>query len=257
VRRAPPFAVGDNGHDWEPRKKKKHDEAANLPEDMPPAVRNALEWAADAVHRVSIPGFVAPAEEAASPPPMTDSGQWQMPLNAPAVGMISNLLDPNDSLVGVLYVRGTAEWRNWRRIFLVGLALAVFGGIFSSIFNLWLFNAIGTLCWLYLLIQGFRLWKGSIGHYYVGVTSRGVAILPMSVEGHPQTQRAESAPWGTIHRLNMTTEYLWVESSGSEPVAFLGWIPAQGTGGLGRQRKGLLSSPVAQLIREKGFVIKQ
>jgi serine/threonine protein kinase len=229
-----------------------------LPDEVPPAARKAIAWAAEAVQHVNIPGFIAPEEDQSAPPPPlpVDYGEWEIPQDAPAPGHVGTLLEDGEPLVGVLYVRGTASWRLWRRLFFAGLVLAIFGGICSGLFNLWLFNLIGTLCWLYLVIQGIRIWRGKIGHYYVGFTPESVIILPLSGDGKPQTRDAESAVWSAIHRLHMTTEYLWLEASGSDPVGLLAWIPAHGWGGLERQRKGLLTSPLARLLRDKGFAIK-
>ena len=226
---------------------------------MPPQVRSAIIWAAERAQRVSIPGFVEPsrelalAESAVLPP---DSNEWPMPQNALAFEQVAQGLAPGEALVGALYLRGTAEWRNWRRMFFLGLALTVLGGIFSGLFNLWLFNLMGTLAWIYLVIQGIRTWRGKTGHYLVGFTPQHIVFLPTTPDYTPVYNDVESAPWNAINRLSMTREYLWLESSGVDAVSFLGWIPAHGVVGLDRQRKWLFGSPIHRLLRERGYTIK-
>lgn len=232
-----------------------------LPEDVPPQVRNALEWTAERARHVSIPGFIEPPEdvrasqeaELALPP---DSNPWPMPAHAAAFTRVAQGLDPGEPLIGALYVRGTADWRNWRRLFFLGLGLSVLGGIFGGVFDLWLLNILGTVAWLYLVVQGFRTWRGHIGHYFVGFTPQRVVALPVTPAGVPAYGDQDSAPWGAIERLSMSREYLWLESSGLDPVVFLGWIPANGIAGLDRQRKWLLGSPIHRLLRDKGYGIK-
>lgn len=230
-----------------------------IPEDVPPQVRSAIIWATERAQRVSIPGFVEPsrelalAESAVLPP---DSNEWPMPQNALAFEQVAQGLAPGEALVGALYLRGTAEWRNWRRMFFLGLALTVLGGIFSGLFNLWLFNLMGTLAWIYLVIQGIRTWRGKTGHYLVGFTPQHIVFLPTTPDYTPVYNDVESAPWNAINRLSMTREYLWLESSGVDAVSFLGWIPAHGVVGLDRQRKWLFGSPIHRLLRERGYTIK-
>ncbi|WP_162909465.1 serine/threonine-protein kinase [Aggregatilinea lenta] len=230
-----------------------------IPEDVPPQVRSAIMWAAERAQQVSIPGFVepsrelAPVDSVALPP---DSNEWPMPQNALAFEQMADGLAPGEPLIGALYMRGTADWRNWRRMFFLGLVLTVLGSIFSGMFNLWLFHLLGTLAWIYLVIQGIRTWRGKTGHYLVGFTPQHMMFLPLTPGFTPVYHDVESAPWNAINRLSMTREYLWLESSGVDAVSFLGWIPAHGVSGLDRQRKWLFGSPIHRLLRERGYTIK-
>jgi hypothetical protein len=166
------------------------------------------------------------------------------------------ILNPNEVLAGVFYLRGTADWRTWRRVFFLGLLISIVAGIFSGLFNLWFLNLLSTLCWIYLLVQGYRTWRGKIGHFYVGFTPQRILILPLTGDGVPQPADLESATWDHLRRLRLTDEYFWLESDVDSTYA-LGWIPAHGEGGLGRQRKWLLHSPAADLVRNKGYYVKQ
>lgn len=230
-----------------------------IPEEVPPQVRSAIIWVAERAQQVSIPGFVEPShdlalrESAVLPP---DSNEWPMPQNALAFEQVAQALAPGEALVGALYLRGAADWRNWRRMFFLGLFLTVLGGIFSGLFNLWLFNLFGTLAWVYLVVQGIRTWRGKIGHYLVGFTPQHVVFLPVTLDNKPVYGDLETAPWNAINRLSMTREYLWLESSGVDAVSVLGWIPAHGIAGLDRQRKWLFGSPIHRLLRERGYTIK-
>jgi hypothetical protein len=58
-----------------------------------------------------------------------------------------------------------------------------------------------------------------------------------------------------MRRLRLSEEYFWLESE-IDSTYVLGWIPAHGLGGLGRQRKWLMHSPIADLVRNKGFYVK-
>jgi serine/threonine protein kinase len=228
------------------------------PEHLPPPMRHVVQWAQDKADRVSIPGFIEPAVEEVTPPKIKlmerefDSGEWEMPAGVRAQRMVAAALHQGEPLYGVLYLRGTADWRLWRRLFLIGLVLEIIGGIIS----LGPLHVLGFLCWLFLIVQGFRLWRGRIGHYYVGFTPTRIVVLPLTRDGDPRPSEMDSALWETIDRLRVTDEYLWLEASGVESVYVLGWIAKNGWGDLGRQRKWLLSSPIAGILQEKGYTIR-
>lgn len=248
------YEQAEEGQPSEPRTPPVH---FDLPDHTPPAVRSAIEWAAEKMEHVAIPGFVAPADEdAVLPPAPVNTNQWPVPDDALALHHVETLLYEGEPLAGVLYARGTAEWRNWRRLLIVGLVLSIIGGTIGALFDLWLVNAGATICWLYVLVQAFRTWRGSVGHYYVGFTPQRIVILPLTPEGKPRANEFESTAWKNIRRLYLTSEYLWLESPGIDDVYFLGWIPAQGIGGLARQRKWLPGSSIPGLLRAKGFTIK-
>jgi hypothetical protein len=234
-----------------------------LPDKMPPAVRDVIEWAAEKGKTVTIPGFVEPSPEVSARkqpgrlPAQVDAGPWRMPDETQAFRQVVGLLNNNEPLIGALYVRGTANWGLWRRLLVAGLIMSIIVGIFGELFSLWLLHVLSTVFWLYVLWQGFRTWRGKIGHYYAGFTPDRVVILPLTPDGIPQPGDAEMAPWTRMQRLRLTDEYLWLEASGAATVTFLGWVPRHGPGGLDNQRKWLLASPIARLVREKGFYVKQ
>ncbi len=102
-----------------------------------------------------------------------------------------------------------------------------------------------------------RVWRGTQGHYYIGFTPQRVIIQPISERLRSYRDETQFAPWYAVRRLVMTAEYFWLEAATADNIQVLCWIPAQGPGGLGRQRKWLLASPIAQLLREKGHPIRR
>lgn len=236
---------------------------AALPADeTPESLSSLIAWASDRLESLVIPGFFAPPPSAMPAPPPLPAGARpdsaeQPPRQAIAFEQLAPLLNSDEPLIGALYMRGTSDWRTWRRLIVLGLTLSVLGGIFGSLFNLWIVNAAGSICWLYLIIQGVRVWRGSQGHFYIGFTPQRIIIQPLSERLRSYRDEVQSAPWYAIRRLVMTDEYFWLEAAGIDVVQVLCWIPAQGAGGLGRQRRWLLASPIAQLLREKGYPIRR
>lgn len=258
----PPLPVPPAGA----RKAKPYDKpkrGAALPADeAPESLSSLIAWASDHLESLVIPGFFAPPPSAMpAPPPLPvgarpDSAE-QPPRQAIAFEQLAPLLNSDEPLIGALYMRGTNDWRTWRRLIVLGLILSVLGGLFGSLFNLWIVNAAGSICWLYLIIQGVRVWRGSLGHFYIGFTPQRIIVQPLSERLRSYRDEVQSAPWYAIRRLVMTDEYFWLEAAGIDVVQVLCWIPAQGAGGLGRQRRWLLTSPIAQLLREKGYPIRR
>jgi len=246
--------------------RKPHDPSSfELPPATPPLVKHTLDWVHGKVERLTIPGFMEPVDEAAAVEPVEvklsekeiGSGEWKVPEDAEAIREVAELLAADEALSGVLHVRGTADWRTVRRLILAGLALSVFGSLFGSLFGLGIIGLISTVIWIYLIVLAWRTWKGKIGHYYVAFTPRRVFILPVDPDGRPHRSDINTALWDTITRFSMSEEYLWLEAAGVESVYFLGWIPQRAMGGLGRQRKWLRASKIAQVVREKGYRIKR
>ncbi len=230
-----------------------------IPEDAPPAVKNALEWAADKLEHVSIPGFIAPpvpedVELPPPPPPLipgTDS-QWVMPIKAEAYNEIGQFLAPGEPLIGAIYLRGTADWRTWRKLIIGGIVLHIAG----ALLNFGPLSVLGTIAFIYLIIQGIRIWKGKQGQYYAGFTPSRLILLPLNRDLVPQADHMEDAPWDRITRLRLTGDYAWIEAAGADGLTVMAVLPAQGVGDLGRQRKWLFRSPITTMLREKGFDIR-
>jgi serine/threonine protein kinase len=224
-------------------------------EDLPPGVRNMIDWAHQKMENVSIPGFVAPsaAEAVQLEAEPGTGGPWYMPANAPAFNLFAPVLGPQEPLIGVLYLRGTAEWRHWKQVLIAILALLLIGGIVPPLKCL---NVLGILGMLYVAYNGYRIWHGQRGHYYLGFTPARAVIVPITPDGVPLYDRWDHATWEAISRLRMTDEYIWLEARGSDGLHLLASIPAMAGAGLGRQRKWLPQSPIAQLLRERGYTIR-
>jgi serine/threonine protein kinase len=226
--------------------------------DTPQSVDEAVAWASERVSSLVIPGFIAPPPEEMEPAPLltVDTGE-QPPTSAIAYEQLSPLLNADETLAGVLYLRGTDNWRSYRRLILIALGLSILGGIFGGIFDLWIINLVGTIAWFYLIIQAIQIARGVTGHYYIGFTPQRLIVQPLSQRLRSYRDEAQFAPWFAVRRLVMTDEYFWLEADAGTKVEVLGWLPAQAPGGLGRQRKWLLASAIARLLHEKGFPIRR
>ena len=237
-----------------------------LPGNTPPAVRGVLEWTADRLQYVSIPGFVEPtiepepssvAKRGTTSDADSPSGEWIAVLHSEAMEVVDYYLGDDEQLTGVIYARGTDNWRFWRRMLIAGVAISIFGSIFGGLFDLWILNFASTIVWLAVIIEGFRIWRGKKGHLYIGFTDLRVVVLPITESGRPIPANMTSALWNQVYRCRRTDETIWIEADGSDTVYALGWIPKRGIGGLGRQRRWLLRSPIADTIRTRGFYAKQ
>lgn len=177
-----------------------------------------------------------------------------MPVASRAHNQMHALLEPGEQLVGVLDVRGTADWQTWKNLLVGGLALNILGGILSS----GLLSTIGAVAWLYILVQSIRTWKGHIGRYYLGFTPRRVLLLPRDAEGTPDLRRAQWAGWPVVDRLRLSDRYVLLDVSGSKGrgIHLGALLLAEGEGGLGDQLNWLPDSPITALIDGKGFEIR-
>ncbi len=238
------------------RKQKSKPKRGKPVSETPESVDEVVAWASDRFSSVVIPGFYAPEEAEPAPLVLADSGE-QPPQRAIAFEQLAPLLNPGEPLLGALYMRGTDNWRSSRRLILIALALSVLGSIFGGLFDLWIINVAGTIGWIYLIIQVVQIARGTQGHYYIGFTPHRILIQPLSERLRSYRGEEQSAPWYAVQRLVMTDEYFWLEAEPGNTVQVLCWIPAQAPGGLGRQRKWLLASPIAHLLREKGFPIRR
>lgn len=176
------------------------------------------------------------------------------PANAPAVDHLGRLLEDGESLVGVLDVRGTAQWQTWKRLLIGGLALNILGGIL----RVGLFGALGWLAWIFLIIQTIRTWRGDIGRYYLGFTPAHVLVVPHDSDGVARFDEARSATWNAIERLRLTNRYVLLDmpTGGGDTLHFGALLMARGDGGLGDQLAWLPGSPVTGLIRDQGFEVR-
>jgi len=170
-----------------------------------------------------------------------------------AYEQMSSVLRAGETLVGVLDVRGTKEWRLWQKLVIGGLAANVLGGII----NLGLLSMLGLLAWVFVFVQAVRTWRGIIGRYYLGFTSDRVIVLPRDAEGEPVLQEAQAAAWGVIDSLRLTKHVLRLEvpNPGRRDFHFVGLVLAQGDGGLGAQSEWLPGSALAGLIADQGFSV--
>jgi len=255
---AAPSIPVPRGDDVAEKPKRKQQETPSVVRHAPPPVRSMVEWASEKAEHLSIPGFVEPSVEDADAVPLEDlmeqaeASQWKMPRDAQAMQTFDYALFEGERLVGAIHLRGSSDWRLWRRLLIVGFVLSLLGGLV----NFGFFSFLGFVCWLYVLIQAFRVWRGRKGHHYIGFTPQRIIVLPLTRYGEPIYDDLASAPWKAIQRLRMTDEYLWLEAVGIERVYVLGWIPRHAWGGLGPQRKWLLASPIAVLLRDKGYVVR-
>jgi len=224
--------------------------------EPPESVDEVIAWASEQLESVVIPGFFAPPPDA---PPLDalPASAEPPPDSANAFEQLGLLLREGEPLIGALYMRGTDRWRTWRRLIVLALGLSILGGIFGGVFDLWIVNLAGTVCWIYLIIQAVAIWRGTQGHYYVGFTPQRILIQPISERLRSYRDEVQDAPWSSVRRLVMTGEYFWLEAEAGDSVQVLCWIPAQGPGGLGRQRKWLPGSPIAHLLRDKGFPMRR
>jgi serine/threonine protein kinase len=178
----------------------------------------------------------------------------EIPASAPALTHVSRLLDQDESLVGVLDVRGTAQWQAWKRLLIGGLALNILGGILS----VGVFGALGWLAWIFLIIQTIRTWRGDIGRYYLGFTPARVLVVPHDSDGVVRFDETQSATWNVVERLRLTNRYVLLDTptGGDGMLHFGALLMAKGDGGLGDQLAWLPGSPVTSLIQDRGFEVR-
>ncbi len=221
--------------------------------DTPERLSEALRQALDVVDHSLEAAVVKAAESAPLFRGADDEGRGAPAADAPALRQVRRLLPEDEPLVGVLDVRGTAEWNTWKGMVIGGLALMVLGGIV----NVGLFNLAGLAMWFYLAVQIFRTWRGETGRYYLGFTPRRVLLLPRDAANRPDFNRASSADWRAVERLRLTNRYVLLDMPRDRGRAHLGaLVAAHGEGGLGPQADWLPGSPVIDLIQDQGFEVQ-
>ena len=217
----------------------------------------ALREAVEVVDR-SLEAVVEKAAEAAPPLPGggEDSGEvgaGDVLENSPAYDTMRYIVAADDTLVGVLDVRGTARWRLWKQMLIGGLALNIIAGLF----NAGLLSVLGWLVWVFLFVQVFRTWRGDIGRFYLGFTAQGVTVLPRDGDDRPLYGEARMAAWGAVERLRLTNRHVLLDmpTPNGDTLSFAALIVAQGSGGLGDQLAWLPDSALVRLIAERGFEV--
>jgi serine/threonine protein kinase len=221
------------------------------------ALRQALE-AVDHSLEMAVEKVVEAAPPLGAPGSQSHRSARKAPSASPANALVfdhlGRLLDEGESLVGVLDVRGTAQWQTWKRLLIGGLALNILGGILS----VGVFSALGGLALLFLIIQTVRTWRGTIGRYYLGFTPAHVLVVPHDADGVARFDNVESATWNGVERLRLTNRYVLLDMpTGSDDTLHFGaLLMARGDGGLGDQLAWLPGSPVTGLIRDQGFEVR-
>ncbi len=216
------------------------------------AVENTLEAAVEKA-ALAAPPLSGPSSDQLQPPVVAyhPSG---MPVGAPAFDRMRDLLPPGEALVGVLDVRGTAEWQTWKHLLIGGFGLMIVGGMV----NAGIISLLGLAAWFYLFIQLVRTWRGESGRYYLGFTPDQVVVLPRGGDSQSRLPDARSADWSVIERLRLTNRYVLLDmpTGGESTLHFAALVVAQGDGGLGDQAAWLPQSPIPPLIEDRGFEVR-
>ena len=170
-----------------------------------------------------------------------------MPVSGPAFDDISRALNPGEELVGVLDVRGTMRWKQWKQLIVAGLVLNILGGVA----HLGMLSFFGWIAWIYLVVQGVRVWRGATGQFYVGFTPDRVVLLDRTRDA------IFAAAWSAVERLRVTDRYLLLDIPGDDEytVHVAGMLPALADGGLDEQAGWLPGSPLVALIEDRGFEV--
>ncbi|MBN1564664.1 MAG: hypothetical protein JXA10_12535, partial [Anaerolineae bacterium] len=204
-----------------------------------------VDQSVEAVAEKAIAAIPVAGEIATDGPPSSAE-----PVNAAAFQDIGGLIPNDDPLVGVLDVRGTAQWQTWKYMLIGGLAAFLIGGMINAGF----ISFIGLILLGYLGVMAYRTYRGSIGNYYLGFTAQRVIVLPRDTSGWAQTQNAWVVPWNMVQRLRLTDRYVLLDIAAEGTTLSLGALVAPyGDGGLGSQPSWLPGSRIVHLIAEQGF----
>jgi hypothetical protein len=157
-------------------------------------------------------------------------------------------------VIGVLDVRGTAQWRAWKRLLVGGIALFLLGGMSGA----GLLTLLGMGMLAYLGFESYRTWRGDIGRYYLGFTPEQVVLLPRRRDNQPDYDEACLAAWPDIERLRLGSRYMVLDFPTDEDktLHFGALLVSEGDGGLGDQLAWLSGSSITTLIDEHGFEIR-
>ncbi|GAB4417054.1 MAG: hypothetical protein Kow00106_12820 [Anaerolineae bacterium] len=171
--------------------------------------------------------------------------------DVPAMRAVSRALRADEPVIGVIDVRGTTQWRLWKRFAVGGLVLNILGGVL----NAGLLSVLGWIAWVFLAVQLFRIWRGVIGQYYLGCSAERLVLLPHDSDGNPLPGERYVAPWAAVERLRLSDRYVLADLTldDGETISFAGLLVAVGAGGLGEQLRWLPGSPFVALLHERGF----
>jgi serine/threonine protein kinase len=173
-----------------------------------------------------------------------------VPVNVAAFDDVRSLVPAHDPVVGVLDVRGTAQWKTWKYLLVGGIVLFFFGGMVGAGF----FSLLGLILLGYLGLEVFRTYRGDIGRYYLGFTPQRVIVLPRASSGEPLNDDAWVVAWEMVRRLRLTDRYVLLDLAADDvTLSFGALLLPHGDGGLGDQLRWLPDSPVADLIADQGF----
>jgi serine/threonine protein kinase len=217
----------------------------------------ALQQVLDAVDQ-SVEAAVEKVAESVTPPSSPKLGvtapSAAVPVNASAFDDVRQLVAPDEPVVGVLDVRGTAKWQTWKRLLVGGIALFLLGGMSGA----GLLTLIGMGMLAYLGFEGYRTWRGDIGRYYLGFTPAQVVLLPRSRDNQPDYDEAYLAAWTDIERLRLGSRYTVLDfpTDDDKTLHFGALLMSEGDGGLGDQLGWLPGSSITTLIDDHGFEIR-
>jgi serine/threonine protein kinase len=217
----------------------------------------ALQQVLDVVDQ-SVEAAVEKVAESVTPPSSPKLGvvapSAAVPINAPAFDDVRQLVSPEEPVIGVLDVRGTAQWRAWKRLLVGGIALFLLGGMSGA----GLLTLLGMGMLAYLGFESYRTWRGDIGRYYLGFTPEQVVLLPRRRDNQPDYDEACLAAWPDIERLRLGSRYMVLDFPTDEDktLHFGALLVSEGDGGLGDQLAWLSGSSITTLIDEHGFEIR-
>jgi hypothetical protein len=173
-----------------------------------------------------------------------------VPVNVAAFDDVRSLIPAHDPVVGVLDVRGTAQWKTWKYLLVGGVVLFFFGGMVGAGF----FSLLGLILLGYLGFEVFRTYRGDIGRYYLGFSPQRVIVLPRASSGEPLYDDAWVVAWEMVRRLRLTDRYVLLDLAADDvTLSFGALLLPHGDGGLGDQLRWLPDSPIADLIADQGF----
>jgi serine/threonine-protein kinase len=173
--------------------------------------------------------------------------------DVPAMRAVSRALRADEPVIGVIDVRGTTQWRLWKRFAVGGLVLNILGGVL----NAGLLSVLGWMAWVFLAVQLFRTWRGVIGQYYLGCSAERLVLLPHDADGTPLSGERYVASWAAVERLRLSDRYVLADLTldDGETISFAGLLVMVGAGGLGEQARWLPGSPLVTLLSERGFEV--
>lgn len=213
----------------------------------------ALRQAMAAIDQAMDAAVEKVAEAVPPLPGVEGAGSFAGP-DVPAMRAVSRALRADEPVIGVIDVRGTAQWRLWKRFAVGGLVLNILGGVL----NAGLLSVLGWIAWVFLAVQLFRTWRGVIGQYYLGCSAERLVLLPHDADGDPLSGERYVTGWAGVERLRLSDRYVLADLTldDGETISFAGLLVTVGAGGLGEQMRWLPGSPLVTLLSERGFEVR-